>query len=386
MNDYFALHDLSHEFSKLLLSGDNLWLHIVFHVILIATPISFLLCVIVVLFRMLYRFLKKPVGRRDSMKNNNCHEIPIGIISFIARFSLKRQVYLCLGSLTILPITYASLELPKRIINEAIDAENFSKKSISLSIDQSDYLLWLCALFLLVIIASSIVKYFVNFYRGFVAESLIKALREGIYQKYKKKNNPDHSIIPILVQEVEPIGGFSGDSFSLPILQGGTAITIISFMMVQNIALGIAAITLLPVQMLIVPYFQRKINGHVRGRVLIARNLSESVDKGGAVNEKEINHHFDNLHDLRIKIFKNKFMMKSINNLLMNLTPFFFYSIGGFLVIKNELSLGALIASLASYKDMASSIREIFSYYQRLQDVKVRYGEVHKYINIDLAA
>ncbi|MGB1256108.1 MAG: hypothetical protein ACPG51_09585 [Thiolinea sp.] len=320
------------------------------------------------------------------MKNNNCHEIPIGIISFIARFSLKRQVYLCLGSLTILPITYASLELPKRIINEAIDAENFSKKSISLSIDQSDYLLWLCALFLLVIIASSIVKYFVNFYRGFVAESLIKALREGIYQKYKKKNNPDHSIIPILVQEVEPIGGFSGDSFSLPILQGGTAITIISFMMVQNIALGIAAITLLPVQMLIVPYFQRKINGHVRGRVLIARNLSESVDKGGAVNEKEINHHFDNLHDLRIKIFKNKFMMKSINNLLMNLTPFFFYSIGGFLVIKNELSLGALIASLASYKDMASSIREIFSYYQRLQDVKVRYGEVHKYINIDLAA
>lgn len=55
--------------------------------------------------------------------------------------------------------------------------------------------------------------------------------------------------------------------------------------------------------------------------------------------------------------------MKSINNFIMNLTPFLFYTIGGCLVIESQLLLGAWATSLASYKDLASTIRELFIYY-----------------------
>ncbi len=69
------------------------------------------------------------------------------------------------------------------------------------------------------------------------------------------------------------------------------------------------------------------------------------------------------MHILRIKLFKTKCLMKSINNFIMNLTPFLFYTIGGCLVIESQLLLGAWATSLASYKDLASTIRELFIYY-----------------------
>ena len=79
-------------------------------------------------------------------------------------------------------------------------------------------------------------------------------------------------------------------------------------------------------------------------------------------------------------MFRSKFLMKSLNNFIMNLTPFFFYTIGGYLVLINQLSLGAPVASLASYKDLAPAIRELFGYYQRNQDAKLRYADVRSYL------
>jgi len=43
--------------------------------------------------------------------------------------------------------------------------------------------------------------------------------------------------------------------------------------------------------------------------------------------------------------------------------------------------MGALVASLASYKDLASSIRELFAYYQSYQDARVRYEEIYVFAN-----
>ncbi len=87
------------------------------------------------------------------------------------------------------------------------------------------------------------------------------------------------------------------------------------------------------------------------------------------------------LQEIRIKIFRLKFFAKSLNNFIMNLTPFFFYTIGGYLVLEDQLSLGALVASLASYKDLAPAIKELFNYYQRIHDAKLRYSEINLFLN-----
>ncbi len=137
--------------------------------------------------------------------------------------------------------------------------------------------------------------------------------------------------------------------------------------------------------MFVIPKFQRKINELVRKRVRAVRTLSSSIvlsfgEIDALSHHKEIRKQFSYLHRLRLRIFKIKYMMKSINNFIMNLTPFFFYTIGGYLVIEGNLSLGALVASLSSYKDLSSSVRELFTYYQTMQNAKIRYYEVRLFL------
>jgi putative ABC transport system ATP-binding protein len=57
-------------------------------------------------------------------------------------------------------------------------------------------------------------------------------------------------------------------------------------------------------------------------------------------------------------------------------TPFFFFAIGGYLVIGGSLSAGALVAVLAAYKDMSAPWKELLDYYQQFQDTKIKYDQV----------
>jgi putative ABC transport system ATP-binding protein len=70
--------------------------------------------------------------------------------------------------------------------------------------------------------------------------------------------------------------------------------------------------------------------------------------------------------------------MKFINNFINQLTPFFFYAIGGLLVIAGDLSIGALVAAISAYKDLTSPWKELLSFYQRLQDATLKYLQIYE--------
>ena len=76
---------------------------------------------------------------------------------------------------------------------------------------------------------------------------------------------------------------------------------------------------------------------------------------------------------IRLALFKRKFTIKFINNFLNQLTPFFFYSAGGYLVIKGDLDFGSLVAVLAAYKDVAAPWKAVLNYVQRWSDFNSRY-------------
>jgi len=86
------------------------------------------------------------------------------------------------------------------------------------------------------------------------------------------------------------------------------------------------------------------------------------------------------LQELRFNIFKKKFLMKSAINFLSNVVPFFFYLIGGYLVIEGKISFGALVAVLAAHKDFSAPLRELLMYYQVTEDVRVRCREMQRFV------
>ena len=79
---------------------------------------------------------------------------------------------------------------------------------------------------------------------------------------------------------------------------------------------------------------------------------------------------------IRFNIYQKKFFMKFINNFITQLTPFFFFLIGGYLVIQGAVSLGALVAALAAYKDLSAPWKELLTYYNQAQDMSLRWETV----------
>ena len=55
-------------------------------------------------------------------------------------------------------------------------------------------------------------------------------------------------IVQMINAEVEPLGGFFGEAFSLPAFQGGTLLTVLVFMFAQDPVMGFAAVVLYPFQ------------------------------------------------------------------------------------------------------------------------------------------
>lgn len=251
-----------------------------------------------------------------------------------------------------------------------------------------DYLLALSILFLLAHVLSGSLKYALNVYKGRVGERVTRHLRLMIYARWRRGagSAKRSEVVPLIAQEAEPVGGFAAEAFALPVFQGGTFVTILLFMFMQDPILGAAAVTLLPVQLAVIPALQRRINRLTRQRVALMRGLGGTLgdqasgDFAGRLAIRQVAASFKDLQRVRQDLHRIKFLVKSLNKVLSALTPFFFYAIGGYLVIDGRLSLGALVAVLAAHKDFSAPLRELLAYYQQIEDVRTRYAEMLGYL------
>jgi ABC-type bacteriocin/lantibiotic exporter with double-glycine peptidase domain len=236
----------------------------------------------------------------------------------------------------------------------------------------------------LAIVSIGINKYVLNVFKGYVAERFLRRFRLLVNRQWR--NDPvarDKSeIVPILAQEVEPVGGFAADVLTLPILQGGTLATILLFMFIQDPVLGAAALTVLPIQLVLLPKLQRRVNVLSRSRIQEVRQLGRELSdqlrdsQNGQWGLVSTSSSFRELEHVRRRIFRLKYFIKALNNFLTALTPFLFYSLGGYFVIEGRISLGALVAVLAAHKDFSAPLKELFRYYQTLEDTRIRYQEI----------
>ena len=164
------------------------------------------------------------------------------IFTYILRYSFRQQLAILALTLSALPFYYASLDLPKRIINQAIDveADKFPRalegfgQSIG-SFSQLEWLAFLCGTFLALVFVNGAFKYVINVYKGLVGERMLRRLRYQLYERILRfplsrfRKISSGEMVPIISSEVEPLGGFIGDAYSLPLYQGGLLLTSLGF-------------------------------------------------------------------------------------------------------------------------------------------------------------
>jgi len=316
------------------------------------------------------------------------------IFGYVWRYSKPQQIIIILLTLASMPFLYILLDLPKYIVNDAIDGKNFPRQVFGFEFGQVEYLLLLCAGLLALLIINAVFSMVINTYKGVTAERLIRRLRYQLFEsilrfptKHFQKVTPP-ALSSMITAEVEPMADFISDSFAMPMVQGGTMVTILFFMMVEDPILGLVAIAMVPVQAYLIPKLQRKVNLLGRERVTKARELAGWVGEAVlGINDihandtsnymqANVSRQLGRIFNIRYELYQKKFFMKSLNVFLSQLTPLFFYSAGGYLIIQGELSLGTLVAVLAAYSRFEAPWKELLKYYQRYNDIKIKYEQL----------
>ncbi|MVO14973.1 ABC transporter transmembrane domain-containing protein [Parasedimentitalea huanghaiensis] len=301
---------------------------------------------------------------------------------------------LLLVTTTLFPLLFLTLELPKRIINDAIGAQTSIIDVLGRPVDQLSYLWLLCGGFLLAVTVHGLMKMRINTMKGVLAERMLRRFRYQLIARVLRFPQPyfervsQGELVSMITAESEPMGGLMGDAISQPVLQAGQMITILSFLFLQNVWFGLAAVALIPLQGWLIPMLQRRINLLNKKRIKQVRALAAEIGESAAgastlringgwrYRMAVITARLGRLYDIRLEIYQKKFFMKFLNNFITQLTPFLFYAIGGYLVLQGSVSLGALVAALAAYKDLASPWKELLAYYNQTQDMSLRWDVI----------
>jgi len=187
------------------------------------------------------------------------------LLGFVLRATWRQQALLLLTTLASLPFYYLSLEIAKTLVNRVFLAHARDEIVVLQMFGIDVYtaparavLIELSLAFLGSVLFYELLKMFVNIYKGLLTERVLARMRRTLLamagDPSRQKRSPLHGrLTPMVVMEPEPIGGFCGDVVALPAVQGGLLVTALIFIFAQDAVLGLAALTLFPLQAWIFP-------------------------------------------------------------------------------------------------------------------------------------
>ena len=337
------------------------------------------------------------------------------LIRYIWTFTKREQlIVLTLVLLSMVPY-YLALDLPKQIVNGPIQGHGYDTEQATqlffqmafdlpffgnvelfpgLDLDRMASLWALSGLFLTFVIINGIFKLNINTLKGRLGERLLRRIRYQLVDRILRfptsyfKRAKAGEISSMVKDEVEPMGGFAGDAFVQPALLGGQALTALTFIFVQHFWLGMIAMCMALVQAFIIPKLRVRLIDLGRQRQLTARQLAGRVTE--IIDGIETIHAYDTsnyeragivgllgkIFRIRYDIYQWKFFVKFLNNFLAQLTPFLFYSVGGYLTITGNLDVGQLVAVISAYSALPGPLKELIDWDLARQDVQVKYEQV----------
>ena len=338
----------------------------------------------------------------------------------------KEQIWILFIILASMPFNFMMLDLPKYIVNGPIQAKGFETAEATqhffqikipapfglsetgsfellhgFDLNRLWSLMVLSALFLLLVIINGLFKFYINTYKGRLGERMLQQLRYELIDRVLRfppsefRRVKPAEVATMIKDEVEPLGGFIGDSYVQPVFLGGQILTSIVFILVQNFSLGLIAVSLLLVQGVVIPRLRRKQLILGRQRQLTSRALAgrigEIIDDIPSIHTNdtsnyqraELANRLTAIFAIRFALYQWKFFVKFLNNLLAQVTPFLFYMVGGFLAIMGHLNIGQLVAVISAYKDLPSPVKDLIDWDQQRLDVEVKYNQVMEQFSVD---
>ena len=341
---------------------------------------------------------------------------------YIWKHTRAQQIWILIVVAVSMYTYYLSFDLPKLIVNGPIQGKGFETATATktflhlafnvpglghvelfpgIALGRFWSLMYLCTVFLLLVIVNGAFKFYINTYKGRLGERMLRRIRFELVDQVLRfppvqfKRVKPAEIASMVKDEVEPLGGFIGDAFVQPALLGGQALTAMVFIMIQNTWLGLISTGIVAIQIIVIPKMRRRLLRLGRERQLTARELAGRI---GEISEgiatihahdtsnyerAEISARLGRIFKIRYDLYQWKFLVKFLNNFLAQVTPFLFYAIGGYMVIVGRLDIGQLVAVIAAYKDLPAPLKDLIDWDQIRQDVNIKYMQVYEQFTVD---
>ncbi|MHB2205289.1 ABC transporter transmembrane domain-containing protein [Methylobacterium sp. CM6257] len=293
---------------------------------------------------------------------------PQTLLAFIKGASGSHQPTLVLMATVLFVADLAPLELQRRIVNEALPGG--SARTIAS----------LAALYIAAAVAMGALKLGLNVYRSYVSESAVRRLRKTLLDDLGKLAPGDRAEVEgvevsLVLAEVEPVGAFVGMSVSEPVLQGGIVAGTFGYMLYLNPPMAVLALAVFSPQAVFVPLMQQAINRRVVTRTGTLRRIS-----GGVIGQhryKSSRHQdarIDRVFDLNMGIFKLKFSMNFLMNLIHHAGVAGTLGLGGYLVVLGEAEIGTVVAFVAGLKQLNDPWGGLVDWFRELRVTQAKYG------------
>jgi hypothetical protein len=225
------------------------------------------------------------------------------VLAFAWRQSRRHQPWLCLLAALIFPLTMVPLELQRRIIDGAIGDEDL------------DLLLGLGAIYLAVVLLQGGLKYLLRLYQAMVSERTVLGLRRAVQADGGR--GAEGKTVSIVASEAERVGGFIGEAFSEPILQGGVLVAVLGYMLVVEPSIALVSLAFFVPQIVLVPTIQRFVNRRARRKIQLVREL------GDQIVERAADHRYagttQQVYAVRMSYYRLKFLIKLLLNFMNHL-------------------------------------------------------------------
>ncbi|WP_311030242.1 ABC transporter transmembrane domain-containing protein [Mesorhizobium koreense] len=315
-----------------------------------------------------------------------------------------------------MPLYFYSLDLPKQIINLPIQgkgfhspadthvflrltlpfAESLAGKPVILfpgfELTRLPLLLALCFVYTALLVLNGWFKLYINTYKGITGERVLRRLRYEMMDRvlrfpvFHARQAKPSEIAGIIKDEVDPLSDFIGDSYSAPLFLAGQAITALIFLFLQSFFFGFLTLAVIGIQVWVIPRLRRRLLELGRDRQITAREMAgrigevlqgmDDVHLNDTSNfvRADFSSRLGTIFFIRLELFKRKFAVKFLNNLLMQLLSVLFYLIGGYFVITGRLDLGGLVASIAAYKDLPTPVKGLIDWDQQRLMAQIRYA------------
>src|SRR5689334_2296986 len=292
--------------------------------------------------------------------------MPRTIMGYVLAVTGLHQAGLAILSVALFGLSAVPLELQRRIVNGLAHETAF--KNIA----------WLAAGYAGVAIAEQLLKLFLNVYRGWVAESTVRRLRDTVCVLAPGKQAAtaeDAGVeIAMVLEEAEPIGGFTGISISEPLLQGGILVSVVGYIFVLQPWLALLGLLFFLPQTVFVPLLQGAINRRARERILVKRDISGAIADGSLVVDSSAKDGpIQRIFALNMGIYRFKYTMNLLMNLMYHLSVAVALCVGGWMVLQGRIEVGTVVAVASGLGKLNDPWGDLVNWAREFSVVGVKY-------------